>query len=98
MTARHEKLQFAKPQLPREVVREAVEENTGEKFKFTEKLNVYADFVPDLKPADADALNDSGNAGSLVLMATDGATRFARVGGQFLGQPLTAQDVQLVDL
>ena len=54
MTARHEKLQFEKAPLPREVVRQAVEENTGEKFEFTEKLNVYADFVPDLKPADVD--------------------------------------------
>jgi hypothetical protein len=27
-------------------MREAVEENTGEKFRFIEKLNVYAEFVP----------------------------------------------------
>ena len=55
MTARHEDLQFASPEYPREVVREAVEENTGEKFTFREPLEVYADFVPDLKPADASA-------------------------------------------
>jgi glutamate racemase len=36
--------------------------------------------------------------GTLKLLATDGIARFARVGGQFLGEPLTAQDVQLVDL
>lgn len=42
--------------------------------------------------------NDSERPGSLQLLATDGVTRFARVGGQFLGQPLTANDVQLVDL
>lgn len=54
MTARHEKLHFDKPEYPREVVREAVEENTGEKFTFTEPLHVYQDFVSDLKPADAD--------------------------------------------
>ncbi len=53
MTARHEKLTFEPSSYPREVVREAVEENTGEKFTFTEPLEVYADFVPDLKPADA---------------------------------------------
>jgi hypothetical protein len=35
------------------VVREAVEENTGEKFRFTEPLESAADFVPDLEPADA---------------------------------------------
>lgn len=41
----------------------------------------------------------TGNGdGQLTLLATDGAKRFARVGGQFLGEPLTANDVQLVDL
>lgn len=37
---------------PREIRREAVEENTGEKFTFTETLHANADFVPDLQPAD----------------------------------------------
>jgi hypothetical protein len=37
---------------PLEVLREAVEENTGEKFSFTERLHANADFVPDLRPAD----------------------------------------------
>ena len=37
-------------------------------------------------------------AGTLTLLATDGATRFARVGGRFLGQELDATDVELVDL
>ena len=43
-------------------------------------------------------LNDEGRDGKLRLLATDGATRFARVGGQFLGEPLTWRDVTLVDL
>ena len=42
--------------------------------------------------------NDQDDAGSLRLLATDGATRFARVGGQFLGEELTARDVTIVDL
>ncbi len=37
---------------PRTVKRDAVEENTGEKFSFQETLHAYADFVPDLQPAD----------------------------------------------
>jgi cytochrome c553 len=53
MTARHRALKFAPPSVPREVVREAVEENTGEKFTFIEPLEVAADFIPDLQPADA---------------------------------------------
>jgi hypothetical protein len=52
LTARHETLAFDPPAYPRQVVREAVEENTGEKFTFVEPLEVYEDFVPDLKPAD----------------------------------------------
>jgi hypothetical protein len=52
MTARHEKLKFNQPKRPREVLREAVEENSGEKFTFTEVLESAADFIPDLHPAD----------------------------------------------
>lgn len=37
-------------------------------------------------------------AGVVRFLATDGATRFARVGGQFLGQQLSYSDVELVDL
>jgi glutamate racemase len=42
--------------------------------------------------------NDSGQDGGLQLLATDGATRFARVGGWFLGADLSEDDVTLVDL
>jgi hypothetical protein len=52
MTDRYRGLTFEKPARPREVVREAVEENTGERFTFTEVLDAAADFVPDLHPAD----------------------------------------------
>lgn len=37
---------------PLEVRRDAVEEDTGEKFSFREKLHAYADFVPDFQPVD----------------------------------------------
>jgi len=45
-------------------------------------------------------LRRSGTAapGSLRLLATDSAERFARVGGTFLGRPLAAADVEVVDL
>lgn len=38
-----------------EITREAVEENTGERFTFRERLHAGADFVPDLQAADATA-------------------------------------------
>jgi len=41
--------------------------------------------------------NRSGNH-ALSLLATDGARRFARVGGTFLGTSLTEDDVEIVDL
>jgi glutamate racemase len=52
----------------------------------------------------ADLLNsldlaaDAGHLGSIRLLATDGVSRFARVGGWFLGTELSAKDVDLVDL
>jgi glutamate racemase len=42
--------------------------------------------------------NDAGHPGTLQLLATDGATRFARVGGWFLGADLKHDDVTIVDL
>ena len=43
-------------------------------------------------------VRDAGGGGDLSLLATDGATRFARVGGQFLGEDLTWEDIEVVDL
>ena len=52
MKEKHQRLNFAPPAIPQEILREAVEENTGEKFTFTEPLETAADFVPDLKMSD----------------------------------------------
>jgi mono/diheme cytochrome c family protein len=54
MTERHRTLRFEIPMRPTEIIREAVEENTGEKFTFSEVLEGAADFVPDPHPADVD--------------------------------------------
>ncbi len=71
MTSRHEKLQIPRKEFPREIVREAVEENTGEKFLFTEPLPVYADFVPDLHAADVDARTRGLAEFCLILFNTN---------------------------
>jgi glutamate racemase len=53
-------------------------------------LRQLADAVPPLKA--------QGTArGSVTLLATDGAARFARVGSRFLGESLAADAVQIVD-
>ena len=48
--------------------------------------------------AEQDLLNEQQGQGRLKLMATDCATRFARVGGRFIGEDLAAEDIELVDL
>ncbi len=40
----------------------------------------------------------AGSRGSVTLLATDGAARFARVGSAFLGETLRAETVEIVDL
>ncbi len=40
---------------PTSVVRQAVDENTGEPFEFTERLSSYEDYQPDLQPHQVDA-------------------------------------------
>ena len=39
-----------------------------------------------------------GGGGTLTLLATDGAERFARVGGTFLGRPVDPAQVEIVDI
>jgi len=36
--------------------------------------------------------------GELGFLATDGPARFASVGGRFLGEPIAADEVELIDL
>ncbi len=55
MEAKQASVKFESSKQPLHVKREAVEENTGEKFFFNEKLEAYADFVPDLRPGAVDA-------------------------------------------
>jgi hypothetical protein len=63
------KLTTDKP--PLEVRREAVEENTGEKFSFNETLHANAEFIPDLQPADCDARTRALADVCLVLLNTN---------------------------
>lgn len=79
------------------LLRDVIAENAGAEVAVVDSASTTAIVVRDSLQA-AEALNETGGGGRLMLMATDGVTRFARVGGQFLGEPLTAQDVQLVDL
>lgn len=55
-------------QYPTELIREAVEENTGERFTFTETLHAYHDFIPDPQPSDATAETRTLAEIALVLL------------------------------
>ena len=46
----------------------------------------------------ARGLQRGGAAGGLLLLATDGPERFARVGSRFLGEGVDARAVERVDL
>ncbi|MCX6858556.1 MAG: DUF1553 domain-containing protein, partial [Verrucomicrobia bacterium] len=59
---------IAEPKPPLTVKRDAVEENTGEKFSFQEKLPGYTDFIADLQPSDVDARTRALADLCLVLM------------------------------
>jgi hypothetical protein len=58
----------ARQSLPLEVRRDALEENTGERFSFLEQLYAHRDFVPDLHPANVDARTRALADLCLVLM------------------------------
>ncbi|NNJ24426.1 hypothetical protein LzC2_04830 [Planctomycetes bacterium LzC2] len=68
MTTRHASLHFDPVRPPTEVVRIAVEENTGERFSYVEKLEQAADFEPDLGPDEADARTRGLAEVALVLL------------------------------
>lgn len=68
MTPRQSAATFTPRQPPLEVVRDAVEENTGEKFSFKEKLHGYESFVPDLQPGDVNASTQALADVCLVLL------------------------------
>lgn len=79
------------------LLRDTIAAIAGDDVEVIDSANTTASVVATLL-ADHGTLNDAVAPGALVLLATDGITRFARVGGQFLGQSLGAADVQLIDL
>ncbi len=72
MLARQRTLSFAKKTPALEITRAAVEENTGEKFTFRERLNANADFVPDIQPANVDARTRALADVCLVILNSNG--------------------------
>jgi len=79
------------------LLRETIAAAVGDKVVVVDSALTTASVVHDILRSNG-GLREIQQPGTLKLLATDGIARFARVGGQFLGEPLTAEDVQLVDL
>jgi len=79
------------------LLRDTISEVAGPGVILVDSASTTADVVSAALETDG-AKRVSDATGTLRLLATDGATRFARVGGQFLGQDLSHGDVELVDL
>ena len=71
MTERHQSVTMEKTTMPESIEREAVEENTGESFRFTEVLDVAKDYVADPHPADASPRERGLMEVCLVLLNTN---------------------------
>jgi glutamate racemase len=79
------------------ILRPAIRAIVGDTLSIVDSAGTTAAAVEELLTS-AGLLREPRVAGGLELLATDGARRFARVGGAFLGADLSPDDVQLVDL
>jgi glutamate racemase len=79
------------------ILRDAIRVVAGDALSIVDSAGTTAAAVEELLRS-AGLLRRGSDAGNLELLATDGARRFARVGGTFLGSALSPGDVRLVDL
>ena len=79
------------------LLKETIGSVAGDDVVLVDSASTTAEVVR--RTLDEAGIQRSGaSPGTLRLLATDGATRFARVGGQFLGHDLSYKDVEVVDL
>ena len=78
------------------VLGEAIRRVVGSGITLVDSAQTTAEFVQDLLVDNNLATNNS--QGCLYFLATDGAQRFARVGGVFMNEGLEPQDIEIVDL
>ena len=79
------------------LLREAIQQVAGNNVAVVDSAGTTAVAVRETLAASGQ-LRDKTTPAEQRFLATDGATRFARVGGQFLGHSLTYADVEIVDL
>jgi len=79
------------------VLKDVIARVLGDTVTIVDSASTTTEVVVDLLRAKGLANPVSGRP-RLSLLATDGAARFARVGSVFSGTPITADDVEVVDL
>lgn len=79
------------------ILRPAIRSVAGERLQIVDSAGTTAAAVESLLHSQS-LLREQPDGIPLELLATDGARRFARVGGAFLGAALDAADVRIVDL
>jgi glutamate racemase len=79
------------------ILRGAIRAVAGDAMAIVDSAGTTAAAVEELLHS-AGLLRTGPDSGKLELLATDGARRFARVGGRFLGSALSPEDIRLVDL
>jgi glutamate racemase len=81
------------------VLAKAIREVVGQHVAMVDSAETTAEAVAEALAADGmGSGGGGGDAGRIRFFATDSAERFARVGAIFLGRPIVATDVELVDL
>jgi glutamate racemase len=79
------------------ILRDVIRTVAGPDIAIVDSAGTTASAVAEQIDA-ADPASLSGATGRLTLLATDGARRFAKVGGAFLGESLQAGDIEIVDI
>jgi glutamate racemase len=74
------------------LLKDTIAEVAGQELRLVDSGETIASAVERMLPG------RKAGRGSTRYLATDGAERFARVGSLFLGEPLEAADVEIVDL
>ena len=74
----------------------AIQDVVGPDVTLVDSARTTAEFVQDM--LERRDICSTTKERSLTFLATDGARRFARVGGVFMHHPLDPADVEIVDL
>jgi len=79
------------------ILKNTIRRVAGDQVSIVDSAGTTAAVVADLLQL-RNLERKDGTRSRVDLLATDGARRFARVGGAFLGEDLSADDVEVVDL